>query len=90
MTSSLTVSQEKDCASLYEVKTYVEPNEIEPSLVCIHHYSVCFGCLLYCAVSFDKYIHDCVFVSFSLRVQLGLYMATRLQGRMSSASVKEL
>lgn len=32
------VSQEKDCASLYEVKTYVEPNEIEPSLVCIHYY----------------------------------------------------
>uniref|UniRef100_A0A4W6F008 1-phosphatidylinositol 4,5-bisphosphate phosphodiesterase gamma n=1 Tax=Lates calcarifer TaxID=8187 RepID=A0A4W6F008_LATCA len=25
-------STEKDCASLYEVKTYVEPNEIEPSL----------------------------------------------------------
>ncbi|KAM9753206.1 1-phosphatidylinositol 4,5-bisphosphate phosphodiesterase gamma-2 [Menidia menidia] len=25
-------SSEKNCASLYEVKTYVEPNEIEPSL----------------------------------------------------------
>ncbi|KAM7396346.1 hypothetical protein PAMP_019391 [Pampus punctatissimus] len=25
-------SAQKDCASLYEVKTYVEPNEIEPSL----------------------------------------------------------
>uniref|UniRef100_A0A665WP58 Phosphoinositide phospholipase C n=1 Tax=Echeneis naucrates TaxID=173247 RepID=A0A665WP58_ECHNA len=25
-------STEKDCASLYEMKTYVEPNEIEPSL----------------------------------------------------------
>ncbi|XP_060892389.1 1-phosphatidylinositol 4,5-bisphosphate phosphodiesterase gamma-2-like isoform X1 [Labrus mixtus] len=25
-------STEKDCASLYEVKTYVEPNEIEPAL----------------------------------------------------------
>ncbi|XP_054475368.1 1-phosphatidylinositol 4,5-bisphosphate phosphodiesterase gamma-2 isoform X2 [Anoplopoma fimbria] len=25
-------STEKDCASLYEVKTYVEPNEIEPSM----------------------------------------------------------
>ncbi|KAM3870064.1 1-phosphatidylinositol 4,5-bisphosphate phosphodiesterase gamma-2 [Diretmus argenteus] len=25
-------SAEKDCASLYDIKTYVEPNEIEPSL----------------------------------------------------------
>ncbi|KAF7658022.1 hypothetical protein LDENG_00018360 [Lucifuga dentata] len=25
-------STEKDCASLYDIKTYVEPNEIEPSL----------------------------------------------------------
>ncbi|XP_059191820.1 1-phosphatidylinositol 4,5-bisphosphate phosphodiesterase gamma-2-like [Centropristis striata] len=25
-------SKEKDCASLYDVKTYVEPNEIQPSL----------------------------------------------------------
>lgn len=30
------VSQGKDCASLYEMKAYVEPNEIEPSLVCNH------------------------------------------------------
>lgn len=31
--SQLTVNcdlQEKDCASLYDVKTYVEPNEIDP------------------------------------------------------------
>uniref|UniRef100_A0A667XGL4 1-phosphatidylinositol 4,5-bisphosphate phosphodiesterase gamma n=1 Tax=Myripristis murdjan TaxID=586833 RepID=A0A667XGL4_9TELE len=25
-------SEEKDCASLYDIKTYVEPNEIEPSM----------------------------------------------------------
>uniref|UniRef100_A0A8C4HEX9 Phosphoinositide phospholipase C n=1 Tax=Dicentrarchus labrax TaxID=13489 RepID=A0A8C4HEX9_DICLA len=28
-------STEKDCASLYEMKTYVEPNEIEPLLVTV-------------------------------------------------------
>ena len=34
------LTQEKDCASLYDVQTYVEPNEIEPSLVCMHHHTL--------------------------------------------------
>lgn len=39
-------SQEKGCASLYEMKTYVEPNEIEPTLVCIHDYTMILCSLL--------------------------------------------
>lgn len=30
----LCFTQEKNCGALYDVKTYVEPNEIEPALVC--------------------------------------------------------
>ena len=59
------LSQEKDCASLYEMKTYVEPNEIEPSLVCIHHYflsalAVCYN-LQFPLIYID--IHHCVCLS---------------------------
>lgn len=59
------VSQEKDCASLYEMKTYVEPNEIEPSLVCIRHYilsalAVCYN-LQFPLIYTD--IHHCVCLS---------------------------
>ena len=59
------VSQEKDCASLYEVKTYVEPNEIEPSLVCIHHYTLSALAVCY-TVQFPLIhvdIHNCVCLS---------------------------
>lgn len=56
------VSQGKDCASLYEVKAYVEPNEIEPSLVCIRcMYSVIFAWPhIVGSVSSYEYTHNCV------------------------------
>lgn len=45
------VSQEKNCASLYDVKTYVEPNEIEPSLVCMQS-----DLVMWCVVEYSLII----------------------------------
>lgn len=85
------VSQGKDCASLYEVKTYVEPNEIEPSLVCIHRSSLS---SLLDPISWSQFplmsTLITVFVySYSRKVQLRLYIVTKQNGQMNSVSVQE-
>lgn len=50
------VSQEKNCASLYDVKTYVEPNEIEPSLVCMQS-----ALVMWCVVEYSLIIVPLMF-----------------------------
>lgn len=78
------VFQEKECASLYSMKMYVEPNEIEPSLVRAHqisHFDLIFFPTNMCS--------NVSFFPSSLKMQFELCTVTKLQDRMNSASARE-
>lgn len=67
------------------MKTYVEPNEIEPSLVCTNSNKK--NVQISCSFYSNK---TSLFVSFSLKAQSELFTATKLEDQMSLVSLKEL